>query len=88
MVHDWLQFRVLQAWMFVGGHATAAMAKAFITAVPTGRILLLDLYSEKIPVFKDFESFYGQPFVWNLLHNFGGISQMRGSLREINDVSE
>jgi len=32
----------------------------------------LDLYSDKVPVFNRFNSYFGKPFIWCMLHNFGG----------------
>jgi alpha-N-acetylglucosaminidase len=35
-------------------------------------MVVLDLWSEIRPVWILTSAFYGKPFVWNLLHNFGG----------------
>jgi alpha-N-acetylglucosaminidase len=48
--------------------------KAFLGAVPRGRMLVLDLYSEMSPVWSRSDGFYGTDYVWNMLHNFGGRS--------------
>ena len=50
------------------------------------RILVLDLYSERSPVYPLTASFAGQPFVWNMLHNFGGKDGMHGSPAAVRDV--
>lgn len=62
-------------------------AKNLLLSVPIGKLLLLDLYSEQIPVYGWFESFYGQPFIWNVLHDFGGVSGFFGAISNINKVS-
>lgn len=78
---------LLQAWMFVKNPFwSETQIKAFLTAVPKGRMLVLDLMSEQYPQYIRTKSFYGQPFIWCMLHNFGGTSGMHGSLDIVNEV--
>ena len=49
-----------------------------------GSILVLDLQSEQHPQYIRTKSFYGQPFIWCMLHNFGGTLGMHGSIRLVN----
>lgn len=49
-----------------------------------GAILVLDLQSEQHPQYVRTKSFYGQPFIWCMLHNFGGTLGMHGSIRLVN----
>jgi len=78
---------VMQGWMFIGNSHWWAndAAKNLLLSVPIGKLLILDLYSEQIPVYGWFESFYGQTFIWNVLHDFGGASDMFGSVSNINN---
>lgn len=62
---------LLQAWMFLNPIWNANLEKAFLTAVPTGHILVLDLHADIHPQYIQTVSFYGQPFIWCMLHNFG-----------------
>lgn len=48
-------------------------------------MLILDLQSEQHPQYNRTNFFYGQPFIWCMLHNFGGTSGMHGSIRLINE---
>ena len=41
-------------------------------------MLVLDLAAEVAPQFSRFESFYGQPFVFCMLHNYGGVQGLYG----------
>ena len=50
-------------------------------------MIVLDLFSEVKPMYQSFESFYGQPFIWNMLHNFGGTIAMYGAIESIHTVS-
>lgn len=52
-----------------------------------GRMIVLDLQSEQFPQYKRLNSYYGQPFIWCMLHNFGGTLGMFGSAEIINHVS-
>lgn len=45
---------------------------------------MLDLQSETHPQYNRTKSFYGQPFIWCMLHNFGGTLGMHGSIRIVN----
>lgn len=79
---------LLQGWMFVKNPFWSdTLLKAFVTAVPLGRMLVLDLQSENSPQYKRTQSYYGQPFIWCMLHNFGGTLGMHGSVEVVNTVS-
>ncbi|XP_070531316.1 alpha-N-acetylglucosaminidase isoform X2 [Cardiocondyla obscurior] len=77
---------LMQGWLFVHDNMfwTKSRVRAFLTSVPTGRMLVLDLQSEQFPQYDRFESYYGQPFIWCMLHNFGGTLGMFGSAQIIN----
>lgn len=78
---------LLQGWMFRNPLWTDDMIKTFVTANEIGSMLILDLQSEQHPIYSRSESYYGQPFIWCMLHNFGGTSGMIGSLNILNNVS-
>ncbi|KAI8440792.1 hypothetical protein MSG28_009117 [Choristoneura fumiferana] len=77
---------LLQNWMFVSDPNLwpKERAKAFLTAVPNGRMLILDLQAEQWPQYDLYQQYYGQPFVWCMLHNFGGTLGMFGNMNTIN----
>ncbi|XP_059061052.1 alpha-N-acetylglucosaminidase [Achroia grisella] len=82
---------LLQNWMFVHDPVLwpKNRVKAFLSSVPNGRMLILDLQSEQWPQYDFYEMYFGQPFIWNMLHNFGGTLGMFGSMDIINtDVYE
>ncbi|HVU95787.1 MAG TPA: GH92 family glycosyl hydrolase [Puia sp.] len=73
---------VMQGWMF---HYNAAYWKpvqiqALLKAVPDDRMILLDLYSESHPVWNRTDAYYGKPWIWNMLHNFGGNNALWGRM--------
>lgn len=61
----------------------------FYKCFPTqGGMILLDLYSEARPQYANFESYYGHHYIWNMLHDFGGINGLFGSLVNVTAVGE
>lgn len=80
---------LLQGWMFIEiDYWQDNLIEAFLTAVPRGRILVLDLQSEQFPQYQRTFSYYGQPFVWCMLNNFGGTLGMFGSAQLISSGIE
>ena len=57
-------------------------------SLPKGRMLILDLQAELEPQYIRLESFYGQPFVFCLLHNFGGTLGLNGAIPIISQVNK
>ena len=49
-------------------------------------MIVLDLMAEIAPVYSRTNSFYGQPFIWCMLHNFGGTMELYGVIESINKV--
>ncbi|XP_061391722.1 alpha-N-acetylglucosaminidase [Musca vetustissima] len=76
---------LLQSWMFLNyTFWEKSQTKAFLTAVPKGGMLVLDLQSEQFPQYERTEFFYGHSFIWCMLHNFGGTLGMHGSSEKVN----
>ena len=46
-------------------------------------MIVLDLYAEVNPIWQTTDSFYGQPFIWCMLHNFGGNIGLFGEIMKI-----
>lgn len=77
---EWLQM----GWMFYYDrtHWTPEIMEAYLTAVPQGKVILLDYYTENVPVWESTQSFYGQPFIFCYLGNFGGNTRIAGPFRK------
>ncbi|XP_011306418.1 alpha-N-acetylglucosaminidase [Fopius arisanus] len=77
---------IMQGWLFVHDIEfwTEPRVEAFVTAVPIGKMIVLDLQSEQFPQYSRLKSYYGQPFIWCMLQNFGGTLGMFGSATIIN----
>lgn len=72
-------------WMFYfdQGKWTNPRINAFLRGVPQDKMLLLDYYCEHTEVWKKTESFFGQPYIWCYLGNFGGNTMMVGKVKEV-----
>ena len=77
----WLQM----SWVFYYKRKqwTPERLKAYLTAVPQDSLVLLDYFCEKTEVWRQTEGFYGQPFIWCYLGNFGGNTMLVGDLYAI-----
>ena len=76
---------VMQGWMF---HYQAAYWKprqiqTLLNAIPDDHMIMLDLYSESHPVWNRTNAYYGKPWIWNMLHNFGGNISLWGRMNSV-----
>jgi len=73
---------VMQGWLFYSDRKfwKAPQIKALLNAVPNDHMILLDLAAEIEPVWKRTNAFYGKPWIWNMVHNFGGNISMFGRM--------
>lgn len=78
---------VMQGWLFHNQQEYWQLreARALITSVGKGNMIILDLFSESYPQFDRLHGYFGAPFIWSMLHNFGGVSGMFGSLQSLNE---
>ena len=76
---------VLQGWFlyYQAKFWRDPQAKALLGAVPDDRMLVLDLYGDRHPVWKERQAFFGKPWIWNVLYNFGGQVTLNGDLPHI-----
>ncbi len=73
---------IMQGWLFYSDRKfwKAPQIKALLNAVPDKHMILLDLAAEIEPVWKRTNAFYGKPWIWNMVHNFGGNISMFGRM--------
>lgn len=65
---------IMQSW---------SLREKILTDLPAKNVLVLDLYCDSDPKWKKTEAFYDKPWIWCMLHNFGGRTGMSGKLQEI-----
>ena len=83
---EWLQM----AWFlyYQRKDYTVERTRAMLTGVPQGKMTMLDYYCEYKEMWRDHEGFYGQPFIWCYLGNFGGNTNVQGRIKEAGERLE
>ena len=81
----WLFYNERKYW-FEGD--SDERVKAFLTSYPAEKSILLDYYCERMEVWRKTQSYYGIPFIWCYLGNFGGNTFLAGNIKEIGDLIE
>ena len=56
---------------------------AMINAVPKGKLIFLDYVCEEVEYYKSTENFYGAPFIWCYLGNFGGNTHIVAPINKV-----
>lgn len=76
---------IMQGWLFYfSGHFwKEPEIKALLEAVPDDKMMILDLWSDRIPVWKRTDAYYGKPWLWCMLHNFGQNSTFNGDISNV-----
>ncbi len=77
----WLQM----SWVFYYKRKswTTERLNAYLTAVPQDRLVLLDYFCENTEVWRTCDGFFGQPYVWCYLGNFGGNTTLVGDIHKL-----
>ena len=70
---------VIQQWQW------SATQKYSLTAVPEGRLIVLDLFSDGSPAFDSYNGYAPQDAVFCAIPNFGGRSGLMGRLQNVTD---
>ncbi|KAK1239757.1 hypothetical protein MKX07_001211 [Trichoderma sp. CBMAI-0711] len=77
---------VMQAWLFSSDSSfwTNDRIEALLGGVPVNQdMLLLDLFAESAPQWQRTDSFYGKPWIWCELHNYGGNMGLYGQIENV-----
>ena len=76
---------VMQGWLFYSDRKfwREKQTEALLNAVPNDKMIILDLATEIEPVWKRTNAFYGKPWIWNMLHNFGGNTNLFGRMETV-----
>lgn len=76
---------VMQGWMF--HHERHfwhdPQIQALLSAVPDDKMLILDLWSERFPVWNRTHAYYGKPWLWCMLQNFGQNITLSGNATSV-----
>ncbi|TVU46998.1 hypothetical protein EJB05_06572 [Eragrostis curvula] len=76
---------LMQGWLFYSDASfwKEPQMKALLHSVPIGKMIVLDLFADVKPIWKMSSQFYGVPYIWCMLHNFGGNIEMYGILDSV-----
>jgi len=76
----WLQM----TWLFYFAQKkwTGDRIESYLTAPPSDKMLLLDYYCDNTEVWKHTDRYYGRPFIWCYLGNFGENTTLIGNMKE------
>lgn len=79
----WLQM----TWVFYYKRKnwTGERLNAYLTAVPQDRLVLLDYFCENTEVWRTTDGFYGQPYIWCYLGDFGGNTMLVGDINKMEE---
>ncbi|MCQ2148745.1 MAG: alpha-N-acetylglucosaminidase [Bacteroidales bacterium] len=72
----WLQM----GWMFLASIWTPETIDAYLSAVPKGRLIMLDYCCDARSLWRRLDCFSGQDFIWCYLGNFGGATAIEGNI--------
>lgn len=79
-----------QGWAIVDWSSAmhASYFRAFVEAVPYGNFVVVDMSVDGSGEWKIWNnaSFFGAPFIWTTLHDFGGTDAMKGDLSMVNQI--
>ncbi|OQR85079.1 alpha-N-acetylglucosaminidase (NAGLU) [Achlya hypogyna] len=73
---------LMQGWLFISmrEYWTQDKIEAYLSGVPNDRMIVLDLYSEEAPYWAPTKNYYGKPWIYCVLHTFGGNLGLHGNL--------
>lgn len=82
----WLQM----GWIFyfMQDKWTNERIKAYLQAVPQDKMIMLDYFCDNVEVWKRTDAFFGQPYIWSYLGNFGGNTTLHGNLKDVDEKLE
>ncbi|KAJ5377133.1 uncharacterized protein N7496_004542 [Penicillium cataractarum] len=77
---------MMQGWLFYAQSAfwTEERIEAFLSGVEDNNdMLILDLFSESAPQWRRTHSYYGKPWLWCQVHDYGGNMGLYGQLTNL-----
>ncbi|KAH9053519.1 hypothetical protein Ae201684P_015285 [Aphanomyces euteiches] len=76
---------IMQGWLFyfMSSYWTNDKIEAYLGGVANDRLIMLDLWSESFPVWSRTSSYFGKPWIYCVLHTFGGNLGLHGNLKKL-----
>lgn len=80
---------VMQGWMFLDSKRwPLPLVEALLDGVADDRMIILDLFSTAKPQWQRTRAYMGKPWIWNMLHNWGGKQGMYGRMHKVARIPE
>lgn len=76
----------MQGWLFYALSAfwTQDRIQAYLSGVPNNEdLMIIDLFPENQPQWQKTNSYYGKPWIWCQLHDFGGVQGLYGQIENL-----
>lgn len=75
----------MQDWLFLSDKSlwTQPRIKALLGGVPDDGMVIMDLRSDTAPMWNTTDAFFGKPWLWCIIHNWGGRQGMYGRLDRV-----
>lgn len=75
---------VMQGWLFLDKEFwKQPQINGLLAGVPDDKMIILDLFSTAKPVWNRTNAYNGKPWIWNMLHNWGGKQGMYGRAQKM-----
>lgn len=76
---------LLQGWLFYSSASfwTNDRIEAYLGGVNNSDMIILDLFSESQPQWQRTNSYYGKPWIWCELHDYGGNMGLYGQVDNV-----
>ncbi|KAG9409582.1 hypothetical protein AC1031_019846 [Aphanomyces cochlioides] len=76
---------LMQGWMFFFMRKVWSnnRIKAYLSGVPDDQLIMLDLWSDAVPIWRITKNYFGKSWIYCVLHNFGGQHGMTGNLEHM-----
>ncbi|KAK5110216.1 hypothetical protein LTR62_006212 [Meristemomyces frigidus] len=76
---------MLQGWLFFSSASfwTNDRVEAYLGGVENSDMIILDLFSESQPQWQRTDSYYGKPWIWCELHDYGGNMGLYGQVENV-----
>lgn len=73
---------VMQGWLFYADRKFwgKPQTEGLLKTVPDDKMIILDLAAEVEPIWKRTQAFYGKPWIWSMVNNFGGNTNLFGRM--------
>eukprot|EP01116_Phalansterium_solitarium_P003016 TRINITY_DN1344_c0_g1_i1.p1 TRINITY_DN1344_c0_g1~~TRINITY_DN1344_c0_g1_i1.p1 ORF type:complete len:903 (-),score=-53.28 TRINITY_DN1344_c0_g1_i1:721-3429(-) len=71
---------MMQGWLFLSKFWKPDRIQAYLSGVPNNRMIILDLISQHVPIWNTTGFYFGKPFIWCTLHNYGGVRDLYGDM--------